>query len=429
MSENTAETLRVAIVSPDASGLAKSVRGEGIETVGYGAPFYPEGWGVALVREWVADSLEMDLLAGDSPPDALVFEADSPAELAGIIIAAVRLNLPSVCVVPPKTVFTAAVAAIGFTPLDEGASLREVLYAIQPERSLRARRMVDSFSLANALRVALSLGAGAETFVHLAAIGREAEVVGFPRMARVLTPETPAVTNPGSEWFAAYGLPGVLGHIGDALRDSKTVSGTLGSHAVEADENPPMESSCDFVKARASGAEVLCRVPYGVEEISGRCRVFDSEDAAIEGLDKVLNEPDDPEANDDPEPLVFVVRGCGTSAVPGLLPLDGLAAAIRSLGLAGRVSVLTDGLAPDDAPGSWASMFSPEAVSGGVIGRLTNDDLLKIDLLEGRILTSVTTEDISRRRTFRKPNQKKLPAYARRYAKNNLPPTEGATFG
>ncbi|MGI8650644.1 MAG: dihydroxy-acid dehydratase [Rubrobacter sp.] len=427
--------MKVAVVSPDAAGLAKSVAAPDLETTTFGVPFYSGGWGVALVREWVADRLEMDLLA--EAPDALVFEAETPAELAGIIIAAVRLNLPAACVVPPKGVFTATIAALGFTPLDDGVGLSELVRGAVEEKGLRARRLVDSFSLANALRVALSLGSGSETFVHLAAIGREADVVGFPRMARVLTPETPAVTRPGSGWYAENGLPGILDHLGDALRDVKTISGTLKSYVVEASERPGEEYSHDFVTARTSGSEVLCRVPVGVEEISGRCRVFDSEAAAIEGLQKVLEAPENSDNSEESadagdheeDPVVFVVRGYGPSAVPGLAVLDELARSIESLGLSDRVSVLTDGLAPDGAPGSWASMFSPEAASGGVIGRLTNDDLLKIDLAEGRILTSVTTEDISLRRTFRKTPQKSLSVYAKRYAKNNLTAIEGATFG
>ncbi len=423
------------MVSPDASGLAKSVAGENIETVGFGVPFYPEGWGVALIREWVADSLEMSLLS--ESVDTLVFEADTPAELAGIITAAVRLNLLTVCVAPPTGVFTAAVATLGFTPLGEKGNVAEILREAEGERGLRARRMVDSFSLANALRVALVLGGGSEALVHLAAVGREAEVVGFPRMARVLTPETPSVSSPGSGWYERHGLPGVLAHLGDTLRDTRTVSGTLKSFAAEPEEIPAREFYCDFVRARTSGAEVMCRVPVGTEEISGRCRIFDSEEAAVEGLSKLSGRPaaeaenaaaDNSVGEEDAGKIIFVVRGCGTSGVPGLTVLDKLAGSIAALGLMEQVSVLTDGLAPDGAPGSWATMFTPEAAAGGVIGRLTNDDLLKIDLEEGRILTSVNTEDLSRRRTFRKPSHKKLPAYARRYAKYNLPPAEGGSF-
>lgn len=418
-------TVKVAVISPQPTDLAKSVAAPGIETVAVGVPFRPDGWGVALAREWVADRLEMELLA--DTPEAIVFEAGAPAEIAGIITAAVRLNVLAVCVAPPDDVFTAAVAALGFTPLDETADIPEIVLGGVGERGLRARRMVDSFSLANALRVALVLGGGSETLVHLAAIGREAEVVGFPRMSRVLAPETPSVTNPGSAWYRENALPGVLHHLGDSLRDARTVSGTLRSHAREPEEEPGDEAfSCDFVKARTSGAEVICRVPVGTEEISGRCRVFDSEKTAIEGLAKVSEENLE---NPQEDPLVFVVRGCGPGGDPGMRVLGELANSIATLGLTERVSVLTDGLVPDGASGSWASMFSPEAAAGGVIGRLINDDLLKVNLAEGRILTSVTGEDLSFRRSFRKSSQKSLPAYAKRYAKNNLPAIEGASFG
>lgn len=423
-------TERVAVVAPEPEAPAEAVREAGGEPFGVRIPEYPAGWGVALVREWVADRLEIEL--GALAPDALVFEGGSPAEVAGVLAAGVRLDLPAAHAgstdAATTSVFDAAVAALGFAPFSAEkerltAAVGAALGAVG-EKGLSAKRLVDSFSLANALRVGVSLGAGPETLVHLAALGREAEVVGFPRMMRVLTPETPAVTHPGSGWYRSVGFGGLLGHLEGSLHDARTVAGPLKSFATDPEAEPPAEEAytCEFVRARASGAEVLCRVPAVVDEVSGICRVFSSEAVAVAAVEDLDGEPE--------EAVFLVVRGSGAGGGPGLMVLGELGEAIRDLGLSGRVSVLTDGLAPEATVGSWASAFTPEAVSGGVIGRLADGDLFRVDLAEDRMLTSVTAEEISGRRGFRRPARRDrgLAAYAQRYAKSSLPAFEGATF-
>lgn len=91
------------------------------------------------------------------------------------------------------------------------------------------------------------------------------------------------------------------------------------------------------------------------------------------------------------------------------------------------VSILTDGLAPEEAPGVWISLFSPEAASRGVVSRLEDGDFLKFDLEEGRILTSVSARDFARRKRF-KPEDSHAPAYAARYAKAAAAALDGASF-
>lgn len=461
---------RVGVVATPGVEVAERVLKAGGEPFLAAMPESPGGWGVALEREWVADMLEAELSAHRI--DALVFEAGGPAGAAGAVIAAVRLKVPAVCLTPPEDTFGAALAALGFTPLS-GEDPVEVALDIIGEKKLVSGRVVDSLALANALRVGVSLGAGPELLLHLAAIGKEADVVGFARVARVLIPETVEISTPKSDWFRENGLPALLDYLSEDLNDTRTVCGPLKELAREDAEPPPDDERFvhEFVRARSSGAEVLCRVPEGVAGISGKCLVFDSEQDAAENLvgrlaefdeaqrtekarsDETGNEDEDSETDSDAEntfetkpvkperrsgtaddgdyaeeEIIAVVRGCGPRGVPGVRVLGDLARTISRHDLSGRVAVMTDGLAPEGALGLWASTFSPEASSGGVIGKLADGDFLKIDVEQGRILTSVDGKEIARRRSFRAPSSQRL-AYAKRYAKSAQTIVDGASFG
>ncbi len=125
---------------------------------------------------------------------------------------------------------------------------------------------------------------------------------------------------------------------------------------------------------------------------------------------------------------LLVVGGCGPRGGPGLLRLDRLARVLRESGLEKSISVITDGLPPRDAGGTWVSLVSPEAAAGGVIGRLRHGDTLRIDLSEGRIRTGVRADEMERRAAYESPD----PAgsgYEARYARSALPALEGAGFG
>src|SRR4028118_396690 len=78
---------------------------------------------------------------------------------------------------------------------------------------------------------------------------------------------------------------------------------------------------------------------------------------------------------------LLVGVGCGPRGGPGLLRLDRLGDALRETDL--DVPVLTDGLPPENAVGCWASMATPEATAGGVIGRLRGGGGLRLDLAGG----------------------------------------------
>jgi dihydroxy-acid dehydratase len=381
-----------------------------------GLPGYPEG-GRALVREWIADYTHIScaskiLSSYGTELDALLLSAWDAEEITGLLLAALRLNLPTIVAPVSGRPFDTVPYALGLAPLMRDPA--EVAVTVARDGGPRIRDLVNSFSLANALRTGLAAGAGSESLVHLAAIAREAGELDFPRMIRVLAPESPALVS-----SASMNVTDLLSHIGDTLHDVRTVDGHLREVLpAPAGEEPEEGDRLSFVAGRASGVEAVASTPPGVNEVAGVCRVFGSETEAARAVeaDKVV-------AGE-----LLVVGGCGPRGGPGLLRLDLLAQALHESGLEERTSVITDGLPPPEARGTWISLFTPEAAAGGVIGRLRDGDTLRIDLAEGRILTGVKVGELEGRDPYEFPDPAGA-GYAARYVRSALPALEGAGFG
>lgn len=171
-----------------------------------------------------------------------------------------------------------------------------------------------------------------------------------------------------------------------------------------------------FVRGRASGTEIVCRVDEDTTEISGDCHFCSSEEAAVGAVESGAVGPSN----------LLVVVGCGPRGGPGLLRLDGLGGVLREADLS--IPVLTDGLAPENTAGVWASLATPEATSGGVVGRLRDGDAVRLDFTEGRILTGARGDEIRCREPFTARVSSGF-GYTTRYARAALPPLEGAGFG
>ncbi len=399
-------------VPSEALGYVGSVLEAGGEPMVLGLPLDLPGAGVALRREWVADWAEV--FCSNNELDALLLSATDPAELAGLLIAALRIDLPAV-VVPAQDPFSIALAALGFAPLT--GNVAEIAVGLARTGRPRPSELVEGFSLANALRAGLAAGAGPELLVHLAAVAREAGAFGFPQMIRVLAPESSEVVGLGSSSFETLGTTGLFAHLGDVLHDTRTVTGQL------KETLPPTTPTAEaggsrlvFVRGRASGTEIVCHANEGATEISGDCRCYSSEEAAIRAVEHGVVEPSD----------LLVVVGCGPRGGPGLLRLDRLGGVLREANL--NIPVLTDGLPPEDTVGAWASLATPEAVSGGVIGRLREGDPLRLDLAQGLVRTGVKADEILRREPFAAPASSGF-GYIARYARAALPALEGAGFG
>jgi dihydroxy-acid dehydratase len=369
-----------------------------------------------LVREWIADVVQISCT--HEHLDGLLVAAEEPEVLGGFVLAALRLNLPTVVAPPRDARYFAAFAALGLAPLvaDRAKAGFDIARSCGP----RPRELIEGFSLANALRAACSLGDGPETLVHLSAIAREAGALGFDQMLRVLVPETPLLVEPGAPWMEEHGVAGLFAYLGETLNDTLTIEGRLREILPPPPPAPPPSAASRliFIEGRASGAETLCRVSESQKELAGECRVLHSEKFAVRAVEGGSLAPDS----------LLVVGGCGPRGGPGLLRLDLLGQALRESEIEARASIITDGLPPIETQGTWISLFSPEAAAGGVIARLRDGDTLRIDLTGGRIRTGVKAGELEGREPYRFPDLNGA-GYATRYARSALPALKGAGFG
>jgi dihydroxyacid dehydratase/phosphogluconate dehydratase len=401
----------VGVFAPEGSALPDAVREAGGEPVVLPYPSTFPGEGMALCREWAADQALVH--ASASSPEALLLDAAepvrNPAALAGLLLAALRLNLPTVVATPPVGPLPVALAGMGLAPLAEGPA--EAAVRVARSRRPRPRTLVDGFSLANALRAGCSAGGGPEFLVHLAAISEEAGELGFGRTIRVLAPESPRFV--GADPLDASTL---LAALGDVLNDTATVSGQLKEALPEPPKTLPKTGGrLRFIQGRASGIEAVVGGPVGVAEFSGECRIFAMESRAVRAVER----------SSVGEGHLIVVPGCGPRSGPGLQRLGSLDAALRGKGVS--IPVLTDGLPPEGEPVvPWVSLFTPEVSGEGVLSRLRDGDFLRVIPEQGRLRTDVGREELAGRAPrWRRSN---AVGYAARYAACAKPALEGGGF-
>lgn len=107
----------------------------------------------------------------------------------------------------------------------------------------------------------------------------------------------------------------------------------------------------------------------------GPARVFDSEEAAFEAVQKQAVKPKD----------VMVIRYEGPSGGPGMREMLAVTAALMGAGLGDSVALLTDDRFSGATRGLMVGHVSPEASRGGPIAALRDGDTVIIDIPARRL--------------------------------------------
>jgi dihydroxy-acid dehydratase len=130
----------------------------------------------------------------------------------------------------------------------------------------------------------------------------------------------------------------------------------------------------------------------GVDEsqwlFSGRARVFESQDDAVEAIlgDKVV--PGD----------VVVIRYEGPKGGPGMQEMLYPTSYLKSKGLGKSCALFTDGRFSGGSSGLVIGHASPEAAEGGTIGLVEDGDVIEIDIPQRKMHLVVSDEELARRR-------------------------------
>jgi dihydroxy-acid dehydratase len=129
-------------------------------------------------------------------------------------------------------------------------------------------------------------------------------------------------------------------------------------------------------------------VDDSILKFSGKARVFESQDAAVEGI---LG--DTVHAGD-----VVIIRYEGPKGGPGMQEMLYPTSYIKSKGLGKACALFTDGRFSGGSSGLVIGHASPEAAEGGAIGLVEEGDMIDIDIPNRTINLRVTTEELAHRR-------------------------------
>jgi dihydroxy-acid dehydratase len=129
-------------------------------------------------------------------------------------------------------------------------------------------------------------------------------------------------------------------------------------------------------------------VDDSILKFTGRARIFESQDAAVESIlaDNVV-------AGD-----VVVIRYEGPRGGPGMQEMLYPTSYLKSKGLGKECALLTDGRFSGGTSGLSIGHASPEAAEGGAIGLVEEGDTIEIDIPNRTIHLAISDEEMSHRR-------------------------------
>ncbi|MCJ2073695.1 dihydroxy-acid dehydratase [Methylobacterium sp. J-030] len=357
----------------------------------------------------------------------------------------------------------------------------------QDDASVLPRAVASLKAFENAMTLDIAMGGSTNTVLHLLAAAHEGEVpftmADIDRLSRrvpVLCKVAPAVANVHMEdVHRAGGIMGILGELDRAgLIDTEVgnvSAGTLGGALARWDVRAAPSASVEtFYRAapggvptqvafsqdsrfdeldldRAGGvirdaahaysqdgglavlygnlAEQGCIVKTaGVDNailtFSGSARVFESQDAAVDGIlnGKVA-------AGE-----VVLIRYEGPRGGPGMQEMLYPTSYLKSKGLGKACALVTDGRFSGGSSGLSIGHVSPEAAEGGLIGLVRDGDIIAIDIPNRSIRLDVDAGELDRRRAEQeaagwqptKPRTRKVSAALRAYAMLTTSAAHGA---
>ena len=129
-------------------------------------------------------------------------------------------------------------------------------------------------------------------------------------------------------------------------------------------------------------------VDESIWKFTGRARVFESQDAAVEAIlgGQII-------AGD-----VVVIRYEGPKGGPGMQEMLYPTSYLKSMGLGKECALLTDGRFSGGTSGLSIGHASPEAADGGAIGLVEEGDTIEIDIPNRRIQLAVSDDTLAQRR-------------------------------
>lgn len=312
------------------------------------------------------------------------------------------------------------------------------------EKNITPSKIITRDSMRNAIAADMALGGSTNTILHLLAIANSGEIElslddfnelshKIPQIIKLDPSALPTMT----DLHNAGGIPAVLktmwGHTGE-LKDTKGVSGLKISEIAKmawADNNViktmenPITSNPGLAVLRGNlapeGAVIkISGVSPNCLVFEGKAKVFTSEEAAMEAIDRNKIAAGD----------VVVITYEGPKGGPGMREMLAPTSMIVGKGLGDKVALITDGRFSGGTRGLCVGHICPEAAMGGLIGLVKDGYLIKINIPERKIELCVDEAEISARKAeFKAPEPKENKGYLAKYAKIVQSASLGAITG
>jgi dihydroxy-acid dehydratase len=295
------------------------------------------------------------------------------------------------------------------------------------ERGITPGHILTRKSFENAITVVIALGGSTNAVLHLLAIASSAGVKlqldDFTRIGKrvpVLADLRPSGKYSMSELVAIGGIQPLMKTLLDAgllhgeclTVTGETLAANLSAVVPYPDEQQivrplraPIKANSHLVilygNLATEGAVAKITGKEGLRFV-GRARVFDSEEAALQGIlgDKVRRGD------------VVVIRYEGPKGGPGMREMLSPTSAIMGKGLGADVALITDGRFSGGSHGFVVGHVSPEAAVGGLLALVRTGDEISIDAQRREITLNVSRAELQeRRKAWRAPKP-----YARRGA-------------
>jgi dihydroxy-acid dehydratase len=317
-----------------------------------------------------------------------------------------------------------------------GACVIEML-----KKGIRPLDILTKKAFENAITVVIALGGSTNAVLHLLAIAHAAKVKltidDFTRVGKhvpVLADLKPSGKHLMSELVAIGGIRPLMKTLldkgllhGDALTvTGETMAQTLAgvkpypaSQTIIQPFDRPIKKDSHLVILRGNlaseGAVAKISGKEGLK-FSGKARVFNSEEAALEKiLDGSIVKGD-----------VIVIRYEGPRGGPGMREMLSPTSAIMGKGLGKDVALITDGRFSGGSHGFVVGHITPEAYAGGAIGLVKNGDTITIDAEKRELTLEITGKEMAaRRKAWKKP----APRYTRGVLAKYAAHVTSASFG
>ena len=297
---------------------------------------------------------------------------------------------------------------------DSGVRIVELV-----EKNIKPSDIITKDSIRNAICVDLALGGSTNSILHLLAIANSGNIDitldDFAQLSneiRQIIKLDPSALPTMTDLHNAGGIPGVLKTMLEkdgVLKDLKTLSGLkikeIAKHAwvdneiIHKMDNPiSTEAGLAVLKGNIAPDGAVVKIS-GVEKecwtFEGTAKVFNSEEEAMEGIEK-----DKVKAGD-----VVIIRYEGPKGGPGMREMLAPTSLLVGKGLGKKCALITDGRFSGGTRGLCIGHVCPEAPDGGLIAYIQDGDRITIDIPNRRVNLEVSDEIIEERKKNIQPMQ------------------------